>query len=385
MTRFVLTLAVVLQLAACGGSLSFDGDTSAEATARASSGIQVRWSADVDQRRPMDPSGFSQPVVHQPSSTIIVGGRDGYVHLYNMNGSERGRVSVHEGVESGGLALPGGLVVVGDIGGVLYGIDPVAAAVKWEYQLSSALVGRPIAAGDDLILQTQDNRLYRIGADGQKQWSYAGVGGGLGLYLGASPLMIGDVIYAVFSNGDAVAVKADSGDLVWRRQLLLDADAAVLRELKAPIADPVQLDRFNMGMQHIEDALLVSFYQGEVLILSRTDGSQLLTQPMSLKSAPLILDGALYIAAADGSLQAIDMDAGTVRWSKKLSAGELVGPVLDGSQLWLADDRGHVFRVSADGEKIDSIELAGRVDRLPVVTAQGVLVRTNRGALHMLR
>lgn len=385
MLRLLMLFALTLPLASCGGSL-FMADDPAEGGVRSStSEIRVQWSTDVDQRRPNDPSGFSEPVVESSSASIVVGGRDGRVHIYSMNGSERRRVAVHEAVESGGIALAGGLVVVGDVGGMLYGIDPVQGHIRWEYQLSSALVGRPIAVGDDLLLQTQDNRIYRMNAEGEKLWSYAGVGGGLGHYLSASPLLVENVVYVIFSNGDAVAVKAENGDLVWRRQLLLDADAAVLGELKAPIADPVRIDALSMGMQQIESALLISFYQGEMMFLSRVDGSQLLAQPISVKSAPLVAGGTLFIAAADGTLQAINMEEGVVRWTKQLSDGELTGPVLDGGQLWLAGDRGNVFRVSADGRSVSSINLAGRIDRLPVVTAQGVLVRTDRGALYMLR
>lgn len=385
MLRFLFALVIALPLSACGGGLFQGEDSSTAVSQHVSSAIGVSWSVDVDQRRPMDAAGFSQPVVHEASSSIVVGGRDGYVHIYSMGGMERSRITVREAVESGGLALPNGLVVVGDIGGMLYGIDPAQSEVKWEYQLSSALVGRPVAVGDDFVLQTLDNRIYRISADGSKQWSYAGIGGGLGLYLNSSPLVIGQTVYGVFSNGDAVAVKSDSGDLVWRRQLLLDSDAAVLRELKAPIADPVRIDALNMGMQQIDNALMISFYQGDILVLSRLDGSQLLTQPVSVKTAPAVAGRTLYIAAADGSLQAIDMEQGTVRWTQQLSDGELVGPVYDNGRLWLADDRGTVFRISEDGQKLSTIKFAGRIDRLPVVTAQGVLVRTNRGALHMLR
>jgi outer membrane protein assembly factor BamB len=276
-------------------------------------------------------------------------------------------------------------VVVGDIGGLLYGIDPEKGSVLWRYQLSSPFFSQPVLLQDGFLIQTSDNRIYRFSNDGKKQWSYAGSGGGLGIYLTSSPLVVDATLYAVLTNGDAVALKVDSGDLLWRRQLLLNTDAPVLSELRAPIAAPVMLKQGYIGIEKFEAAILIGFYQGDLLILSARDGRQLFAKEISIKSAPLVDHGTLYVATASGELASIDLATGATQWKQKFTDGELLGPVLWKDSLWLADDRGSVLRVGRDGEKRGEIAFNGRIERMPTVTPVGILVRTGLGVLTLIR
>ncbi|MFC1567864.1 PQQ-binding-like beta-propeller repeat protein [Pseudomonadota bacterium] len=340
----------------------------------------------MDHRKPGEPAGFSQPAVIAGSNgKIVIAGRDARVRVYDFNGSELHRIAIDEPSDSGALALPNGTVVVGDVGGVLYGIDPVKGSILWRYQLSSPYLSQPVLLQNGFLIQTSDNRIYRFSTNGEKQWSYAAHGGGLSIYLTASPLVVETTIYAVFTNGDAVALKVDSGDLLWRRQLLLNTDAAVLSELRAPISDPVMLKQGHIGIEEVEDVILIGFYQGELLILSASDGRQLFSKEVSIKSAPLIDNHHLYIASASGELESIDLATGATQWKKKLSSGELLGPVVWQDSLWLADDRGALLRLSRDGQKRGEIAFDGRIEHMPTVTSSGVLVRTGLGVLTLIR
>ena len=375
---YPLTFLVVLPLASCAGShpngLSGSGAT-----------IEKVWSVDVDQREIGEPAGFSQPAVSTSQNLIVIGGRDGRVRVYDLNGSEQHMITIREASDSGALALANGLVAVGDIGGMLYAIDPVAGKIVWQAQLSASFLSQPVALNDGFVVQTMDNRIYHFSFDGQKVWSHTGSSGALGMYSTPSPLVKGQAVYALFSNGDAIALRADSGDLIWRRQLLLNTDAPVLSELRTPVANPLYVDRVSMGIEHANDALLVSFYQGNVLALAIDDGRQLFSKDVSIKSTPLIYQNVIYLATASGEVEATDLTNGATLWKQKLSEGELLGPVIWNGKLWLADDRGIVMRLGLDGRKESSIELSGRIERAPVATSAGVLTRTGLGVLTLLR
>ncbi|MFC1542552.1 PQQ-binding-like beta-propeller repeat protein [Pseudomonadota bacterium] len=381
LTRWLGLLFLAITLSSCA-TLSGGEDDSPQNSGT----VQKVWSVDVDQREPGEPAGFSQPaVVPGANGKIVIAGRDARVRVYDFNGSELHRVAIDEPSDSGALALPNGVVVVGDVGGVLYGIDPVQGSILWRYQLSSPFLSQPVLLQDGFLIQTSDNRIYSFSIDGKKLWSYVAHGGGLSIYLTASPLVVDTTIYAVFTNGDAVALKSDSGDLLWRRQLLLSSDAAVLSELRAPISDPVMLKQGHIGIENVENTVLVGFYQGELLILSARDGSQRFSKEVSIKSTPLIDDGHLYIASASGELESIDLTTGTTQWKQKLSNGELLGPVLWQGSLWVADDRGSLLRLNHDGQKRGEITFDGRIERMPTVTPAGVLVRTGLGVLTLIR
>ena len=375
MLRLPVMLSLML-LVSCAGTHGLTGSGTA---------IQKVWSVDVDQRELGEPAGFSQPAISESQGLIVIGGRDGRVRVYNLNGSEQHMISIREASDSGALSLSNGLVVIGDVGGMLYGIDPVAGSIVWQAQLSASFLSQPVPMRDGFIVQTMDNRIYHFSSAGEKRWSYAGSVGALGMYVTPSPLVNGQTVNAIFSNGDVIALKATSGDLIWRRQLLLNTDAPVLSELRTPVANPLHIRELSIGIEQATDALIVSFYQGSVLVLSQVDGRQLFSKEVSIKSTPLVYQNAIYFASASGDVEAVDMTNGSTLWKQKVTDGELLGPVLWNGKLWVADDRGIVMRLNLDGRQESSIKLSGRVERAPVATSAGVLARTGLGVLTLLR
>jgi len=335
--------------------------------------LQTVWGVDVDHRRPRSPYGFSRPTL--AGDLIVLPGQDRYVHIYDMQGSELNRVPLEATSDSEGLALTDKHVVVGDAQGLLYGIDIGTGDILWQRQLSSVMLGHPVRVGDDMLVQTGDNSIYRISAKGEKLWSFSSAQSGLSMHISPSPLVSGDVCYAIMSNGDTVALRSDSGDLLWRRQLLLTNDAVVLSELKTPLADPILAG----------DVLLVSFYQGDLIALSAMDGQQLWQRKLSLKSTPLEYQGRLFVATATHAVLELDPANGSTLWKRDLDAGELVGPVLARGKLITADDQGRVFALSLDGQVTGQTTLPGRVDRSPVAASGGVLLRNNLGGLYLVR
>lgn len=348
--------------------------------------LHVEWVVDVDQRLPNSPKAFSAPVVisHGHKDLVVLAGRDHWVHVYGIDGSEVRRFMIDGASDSGALALQNGLVVLGDISGRLYAVDPIKGEVVWKVQLTASFTGIPVAVGTDFLIQTTDNRIYRFSQDGEKRWSYSGQGNVLSMYLGSSPLVKAGQVYAVMNNGDAVSLTAESGDLIWKRQLLLSNDSSILSELKSPLAMPTFLPNVKMGGESSVNTLIVPFFQGDMIALSAASGAQVFSLPTSLKSAPAVNDAALYTADSTGFLHGYNIVKGNRLWSHKVSEGELMGPVMWADSLWLADDKGTVYALDMNGQVQGSTELIGQVTRVPVLTSAGLLVRTDRGMMYMV-
>jgi len=394
MLRLPLFLALLLSLGGCSTLSSpitslFEGESegssetatpqegaqqaAGETTNMPDGGLEIAWGADVDQRRPLSPYSFASPDV--AGELIVLAGQDSYAHIFDTRGNELRRVALVAASDSGATALSDKLVVLGDAQGILYGIDPQAGSIAWRWQMPTVMLGRPVPIADDMLVQTGDNSLYRVNRNGEKLWSFSSAQAGMSMNLTPSPLVKGDTCYALLSNGDAVALRGDNGDLIWRRQLLLDNDAAVLSELKTPMADPVIAG----------DVLVTAFYQGAIIALSARNGQQLWQRELSLKSAPLVMGGRLFIATADGAVFELDPTTGATLWKRELESGELVGPTLLGNRLLVADDAGEVFALSLDGHVTGTTSLPGRVDRKPVSAPGGALLRNNLGGLYLIR
>jgi len=292
-----------------------------------------------------------------------------------MNGSEVRRVALQAPSESGALVLEDRLVILGDTDGNLYAIDPADGRIVWRQLLSSVLLGHPVKAGDGFLVQTADNRLYSFGRNGEKRWSYAGQLGGLSMNQGSSPLVENGRVYAVFNNGDVVAVDLESGNLIWRRQLILDNSATVLSEMRVPVADPVM----------VAGHLVISFFQGEMFALNPEDGEQQWRRSISVKSTPMVRNGQLFVATGQGDVMALDGGSGESVWRQHIDDAALVGPVLLHERMIVADDLGDVHALTFAGEAAGSLGLPGRIDRAPVPISSGVLIRNDLGGMYLIR
>lgn len=391
MRTSLIPLLILLMSSGCSTiSGLWHDDASASASEKAmqqpaGKTIALQWETNLDQRKPASPPGFSLPAVITTAAgeRIVAGSQDSRLRVYDADGSELMRIALDAPVESGALKLANGDIVVGDVGGNLYGVDLKQGVIKWRYTLSSALIGQPVSLGDDFVIQTSNNQIYRFTTDGKKVWSFSGLLGGLAMHLSPSPVVYKARIYASLSNGDVVAMKAADGGFLWKRQTVLSNDAAVLSELKVPVASPTVIPAAQSGGS--EDMLAVPVFQGKLIFISLQDGSTLRTRDLSLKASPLLIGSTLFVADADGAVSALDAANGATLWKKQLSDGELTGPVLVGGLLWFADDHGRVYRMEQDGRVAGRIELDGRIDRTPVAAGNGVLVRNNLGILYMLR
>ncbi|MDQ6996829.1 MAG: PQQ-binding-like beta-propeller repeat protein [Mariprofundus sp.] len=345
--------------------------------------ISVLWRNNLDQRKPASPPGFSLPaaIATAQGELVVAGAQDKRVRIYRANGSEMARIALANASESGALKLSNGLVVIGDVGGNLYALDIGKARIAWQKQLSSALIGTPVATDEGFIIQTSNNQIYHFTVDGKKLWSYSGQLGGLGIHLNPSPVIYKDRVYAIFSNGDVIALKVKNGNFMWKRQMLLSNKAPVMSEIKIPAASPLVIPAAG----HTEAMLLVSIFQGELSFISLQDGSTLSRRKLSLKSKPLLIGNTVFTADASGALSALNAAGGETLWKQQLSHGELTGPVLWHGSLWVADDQARIFRLDQSGTLLASTQLNGRIDRTPVAAKSGILVRNNLGTLYMLR
>jgi len=364
------------------------GLMSGQCAAYATQAIETVWIVDVDQRLPNSPVALSNPAVvqHNQDTWVVLGGRDSWVHVYDLkSGHEIKRFYLGVPCDSGALALRNGLVVLGDIKGRLYGLDPVNGSIVWQKDLTASFTTNPVAIDDDFLIQTADNELYRFSADGEKRWSYSGLKNTLSLYMGAEPEVQGEFVYAVLNNGDAVKIKAYTGDLIWKRQTIVSNFSALLSDLKAVLAKPLLVPSLHLTGEQVENVLLVPVFHGELMVLETEDGSQAFSLPVSLKASPSLQQDKMYMADSAGFLHLYNIKKGNRVWSKKISAHGLIGPVPFADKLWLTNDNGKIFRVNMDGEIEQTQVLLGNVARAPIATDMGLVYRTDRGEMVLVK
>lgn len=240
--------------------------------------------------------------------------------------------------------------------GRLYAIQKDGGAQDWLFPPSGfphpvgTLVGRPVAAGDLLLIGSSDGILYALDLkSGELRWEFATKD-----KIWSTPTVVDDVAYFGSLDHGVYAVNVADGKRRWRFQ----ADGAITG---TPL---VTGGRVYIG------SLARTFYA-----LDAASGKEVWQRPLDGWGwADPITDGqALYVATLGGTLYALDPATGKERWSTFLRAPTLLPPVFLSGFLAVATEERLVHILSLErGVERRRCPLDAQV-RAPMV-AQGDLV-----------
>lgn len=297
------------------------------------------------------------PCVSSPavgSGMVFFGSGDG--GLYAVDASTGKQVWV---MKTGGavnsspaLSLDGSSVYVGSEDGSLYALASSTGALLWTFKTGAAVEGSPVVAGDgSLFISSTDHYLYALTSSGSLRWRFAtqyqiwgtpAVGADGTVYVGSldgvlyalngstgakvwsftsaskafpfysTPVLANGLVY-IGSDGSwagyVLALEASSGSLVW--------NATTLDSVRSSVAVTADGSTVVVGCQ---DAIVYNFdaLTGD-LRWNYTAGTG-----GQVESSPVIdSSGAVYIAthAGAGTVHALDVETGAVRWAFALSSG----------------------------------------------------------------
>lgn len=238
---------------------------------------------------------------------------------------------------TGATAAGAGMVVVGTKEGQVISLDSGSGEQRWVAAVSSEVLAPPAVAGDVVVAQTIDGKVYALAiADGKRRWVYTRSEPPLSLRGTSAPVVAGELVLAGFASGKLAALRLSDGRLQW----------------EVPVAEP-------RGRNEIERLVDVDV-------------------------SPLVLGNAVYAAAYQGKVVAIDRNSGRIAWSRDLSTHS--GMDADRENLYVTDERGHVIaldlRTGASVWKQD--KLRGRGLGAPVYVDGYVAVGDFEGYVHWL-
>ncbi|WP_344324028.1 PQQ-binding-like beta-propeller repeat protein [Streptomyces macrosporus] len=197
------------------------------------------------------------------------------------------------GAEGGLAAVDGTVAAVNDA--ELVGLDADSGRTGWTYRLDQGL---PPRTGNGLVfLCDRHGTLHAVRADsGEGVWrrSVGGVNFGSGLQPGDGMLYVGG------GGGDVLALEAETGEIVWSRRLG--------RNEGAPYGHSNAL-----GLSG--DTLYVGCTDRTAYALDAADGRVLWTHPadVTLTSGPVAAAGLVFVGTRDGHVQALEAPNGGPR------------------------------------------------------------------------
>lgn len=347
--HLTVALAALVTLTACSGSSTSYGGFERASTS-SGSGLQkvkeLGWKTALDAAWPLVRAGRDLYAVRKESVSIVddegkatsthkladamsgpltvVSGR-----AYYGSGKSVDAVKFPEGeaiwtakvdkVVATAPAVAGGLVFVA--AGDLVALDADSGAEKWSYGGEGDFSGPPSIRGSDVFVASSKGFVYAIDmATGQPRWTLETPSS----FVGVPVAVAGDMLVVPGQGGLVWGIFAETGRERWR----------------FPTHGVI-----SVGVAAHEGRAWIGTEAGVVSSVDMLTGQEVwrMTDLPAIVTPPTWASGIVYVGCDDGKLVALDATEGAHKWSFQLESEPLSAPIVGDGALWIADAGGRVY------------------------------------------
>lgn len=386
-----LSLCLCLALSGCGASRPsaasyevFAGGRDLVESGRGA--LRVVWRKELtpSRRGNYRPVESGSAALDDRHGRVYVGAASGQLHALSTDGQPLYRYELHESIESElALDVEADELYVGTERGELYAFTASTGKLRWKVEAGGALRQRPVLYRDAVYIVSEEDVVEgRARADGAVLWSYKRersegflVAGHAGLNLAEDGRLL-----AAFNDGAIVALDALDGRARWVRETSGDVP-------DTEPGRPRYLDADATPLQIGEHVYAASFGAG-LYCLDARNGSVVwrAAEWTGITGLGATDDGALILVSADRGIARFDPVARAARWVKSLERGSFGTPELRAGLLLVGDSRGSLVALDAGtGDELGRIDAGHGFVARPVLGDERGFALTNGGTLLAMR
>lgn len=277
-----------------------------------------------------------------------------------------------------GPAVDDGKLAVGTLNGDILLLD-IAGNEIWRTNVRGELLAPPLLIADLVAVRTTDGRVVALDIQtGEQRWDTVREVPPLVIRGLAAPTSDGSRIYAGFDNGKVAALSIDDGSMIWESTIAAPTGASELENI-------VDVDG---NMVHFAQEVYATSYNGHAAALAAESGEIIWRRELSSVNSPAIAQGDVFVTDVDSVVRAFDRLSGTTVWTQnKLRARGLTAPAVLGNLVVVGDFEGYLhFLDIATGEMIARIEHRGEpLNASPLVVGDLLIVLSGDGELAAYR
>jgi outer membrane protein assembly factor BamB len=375
LARCLLPVLAALALSACG---MFGGDDEEELEPLELVDIETKvkvrrqWSTNVGAgaeflRVALQPAGDGR--------RIYAASRDGNVVALDPQSGKAAWRNELDTELSAGPGVGDDLVVVGAANGYLIALDAESGEEMWRANITGETLARPVVEGDTVLVLTIDNRLRALSAfDGSRRWILEQSTPDLTMRGSASPVVVGSSVVAGFDNGRLVAVNVASGDRVWESLLSPPSGRSDLERL-ADIDGLISV---------VGQDIYASGYQGNLAAIAAESGQVLWSRELSSYEGVSADWNNLYTVNEEGVVIALTRRNGDETWRQSsLLRREPTVPVPFQTTVVVGDLEGYLhFFSNFDGDAVARVRVGSKAISVePVVIGNQLIVQSDDGSV----
>jgi len=372
--RLMGLTAAALLLASCGIFGDKDKDLEPKELVKFKQTLKVKrlWSAKLG-----DESEFLRVALSPAGdgNRIYAASHDGVVSAFDPNNGKRAWRTKLGTMLSAGPGVGEGRVVVLAIDGYAISLDAATGNEQWRVDIDGESLARPIVSGESVVLQTIDNRLHALSIyDGRQLWTLEQSTPSLTVRGSANPVLIGTTVIGGFDNGRLVASNLITGDVVWE-------------SLLSPPSGRSDLDRLSDvdgSIAVVGQDIYATGYQGRLAAVAAESGQVLWNREISSYEGVSADWNSVYTVQDDGEIVALSRRDGAEVWrNSDLLRREPTLPVAFHTTVAVGDLEGYLhFFSNLTGSPVARIKLGGAaITSAPVVVADRLYVQSDSGSL----
>jgi len=278
---------------------------------------------------------------------------------------------------SSGPGVGEGLVVVTSSDGYVVALNAADGVERWRASVLGESLAIPLISDRGIVIYTTDGRLRMLSLfDGTEAWTMEQSQPSLTLRGASTPVIVGSSVIVGFDNGRLIALSLDTGNTEWEAMLSPPTGRSDLERL----AD------VDGRLQVVGQDIYASGYQGRVASLAAESGQVLWSREISTYVGTGADWNNVYVAADDGEIFALQRRNGDDVWRSDLMIRrEPSAPTSFDLTVAIGDFEGYVhFFSNLDGHPVARVRVGkGKISGAPVVIGNRLYVQSESGALHV--
>jgi len=306
---------------------------------------------------------------------VFAASRDGNVVAVNAeSGKQAWQVELDLAL-SAGPGVGNGMVAVGSADGLVIVLNTADGTELWRADLGGEVLSPPVVAEDFVVVSTIDNRLRALRAfDGSEAWIVDKQTPALTMRGSATPALAGNTVIAGFDSGRLLAAQLDTGDVVWE-------------SLLAPPSGRSDLERLSDidgQISVVGQDIYAAGYQGRVASVAAESGQVLWAREISTYVGVAADWTSIYTTNEVGEVVALTRRNGQESWRQdSLLRREPTLPIPFNTVVVTGDLEGYIhFFSKIDGSPVARLRQgSAAISAPPTVVGNRLFVQSDSGTV----
>lgn len=306
---------------------------------------------------------------------IYAASMDGNIAAYDPeSGKQHWKTNIDEAISAGPTVGEGSVAVATQDGYVVL-LDADSGSELWRTYVGGETLAHPIIKDDSVVVQTIDSRLVALTRfDGKQRWEVEQLMPALTMRGASSPLLVGSLIVAGFDNGKLLAANIDTGDIEWDSMLALATGRS----------DLDRLSDIDGAIAIVGQDIYAAGYHGRISAIAAESGQVLWSREISSHVGVAADWNSIYTARDDGEVIALSRSSGVETWrNDDLLRRDPTLPVPFHTTVVVGDFEGYLhFFSSIDGVAMARVRLSGEaISSDPLVIGNRLYVQSDGGSV----